>query len=54
MVQEFQSFVYILFLVVTILGVGLVFEDKFIELEDKFDAWFFRVFHIKLPFGKSK
>lgn len=54
MVQEFQSFVYILFLVGAVLGIGLVFEDYFVAIEDKFDAWFFRVFHIKLPFGKLK
>lgn len=53
MVQEFQSFVYILFLVGAVLGIGLVFEDRFIAIEDKIDAWFFRVFHIKLPFGKE-
>lgn len=53
MVQEFQSFVYILFIVGAVLGFGLVFEKQAIAIEDKIDAWFFRVFHIKLPFGKE-
>lgn len=53
MVQVFQSFVYTLFTVGIVLGIGLVFEDRFIAIEDKIDAWFFRVFHIKLPFGKE-
>lgn len=53
MVQEFQSFVYILFLVGAVLGIGLIFDDYIIAIEDAIDAWFFRVFHIKLPFGKE-
>lgn len=54
MVQVFQSFFYTLFAVGIILSIPIFFDDKLIALEDKFDAWFFRVFHIKLPFGKSK
>lgn len=51
MVQVFQSFVYILFIVGSVLGIGLIFENKFIMLEDKLDAWFLKKFNIKLPFG---
>ena len=51
MVQVFQSFVYILFIVGFVLSIGLVFEDKFIMLEDKLDAWFLKKINIKLPFG---
>ena len=53
MVQVFQSFVYILFVVGSVLGIGFIFEDKFIMLEDKFDAWVFEKYNIKLPFGKE-
>lgn len=52
MVQTFSTFVTVFFTLVSLIIIGMIFEKQFIELEDKFDDWFFRVFHIKLPFGR--
>lgn len=40
MPELFSSFVYTAVFFGVVLGLGIVFEDKFIALEDKFDEWF--------------
>lgn len=52
MVQTFSTFVTVFFSLVMLIIIGMIFEKQFIAIEDKIDAWFFRVFHIKLPFGR--
>ena len=39
MVQIFSNFTTTLIIVGVILALGIIFEEKFIALEDKFDAW---------------
>jgi hypothetical protein len=40
MPELFSSFVYTAVFFGVILAIGIVFEEKFIALEDKFDEWF--------------
>lgn len=40
MPEIFSSFVYTAVFFGVILALGIVFEEKFIALEDKFDEWF--------------
>lgn len=40
MPELFSSFVYTAVFFGVILALGIVFEEKFIALEDKFDEWF--------------
>lgn len=40
MPELFSNFVYTAVFFGVILGLGIVFEEKFIALEDKFDEWF--------------
>ena len=40
MVEIFNSFVSTAVFFGVVLGLGIVFEEKFIALEDKFDKWF--------------
>jgi hypothetical protein len=40
MPELFSSFVYTAVFFGVVLGLGIVFEEKFIALEDKFDEWF--------------
>lgn len=40
MAEIFSSFVYTAVFFGILLGLGIVFEEKFIALEDKFDEWF--------------
>lgn len=40
MPEIFSSFVYTAVFFGVVLGLGIVFEDKLIALEDKFDKWF--------------
>lgn len=40
MVEIFSNFVSTAVFFGVLLGIGIVFEDKFIALEDKFDNWF--------------
>ena len=37
--EIFSNFVYTAVFFGVILGLGIVFEDKLISLEDKFDSW---------------
>ena len=39
MPEIFSNFVYTAVFFGVVLGLGIVFEDKFIALEDKFDSW---------------
>ncbi len=39
MPEIFSNFVYTAVFFGVLLGLGIVFEDKFIALEDKFDKW---------------
>ena len=39
MVEIFSSFVSTAVFFGVVLGLGIVFEEKFIALEDKFDEW---------------
>ena len=39
MPEIFSNFVYTAVVVGIILALGIVFEDKLIALEDKFDSW---------------
>ncbi len=39
MVEIFSNFTTTLVIVGVILAIGIIYEDKFIALEDKFDAW---------------
>ena len=39
MPEIFSNFMYTAAVVGIILALGIVFEDKFIALEDKFDSW---------------
>ena len=39
MPELFSNFMYTAAVVGIILALGIVFEDKFIALEDKFDSW---------------
>ena len=39
MPELFSNFVYTAVFFGVILGLGIVFEEKFIALEDKFDKW---------------
>ena len=40
MVEIFSNFVSTAVFFGVVLGLGIVFEEKFIALEDKFDKWF--------------
>ena len=40
MPEIFSNFVYTAAFFGVVLGLGIVFEDKLIALEDKFDKWF--------------
>lgn len=40
MIEIFNSFVSTAMFFGVVLGLGIVFEDKLIALEDKFDNWF--------------
>jgi hypothetical protein len=40
MPELFSSFVYTAMFFGVVLALGIVFEEKFIALEDKFDEWF--------------
>ena len=40
MSEIFSNFVYTAVFFGVILAIGIVFEEKFIALEDKFDEWF--------------
>lgn len=40
MPELFSSFVYTAVFFGVILALGIVFEEKFIALEDRFDKWF--------------
>ena len=40
MIEIFNSFVSTAVFFGVVLGLGIVFEEKFIALEDKFDKWF--------------
>ena len=39
MPEIFSSFVYTAVFFGVVLGLGIVFEEKFLALEDKFDKW---------------
>lgn len=39
MVELFSNFTTILVIVGSILALGIIFEEHFLALEDKFDAW---------------
>lgn len=39
MTEIFSNFTTILVIVGSILALGIIFEDRFLALEDKFDAW---------------
>ena len=39
MVVTFSEFTTIFFFLVTLIGIGIIFEKQFIALEDKFDEW---------------
>ena len=39
MVEIFSNFTTTLVIVGAILAIGIIFEEKFIALEDKFDEW---------------
>ena len=39
MPEIFSNFVYTAVFFGVVLGLGIVFEDKLIALEDKFDSW---------------
>lgn len=39
MVEIFSNFTSTLVIVGVILAIGIIFEEKFIALEDKFDEW---------------
>ena len=39
MVHIFSNFTTTLIIIGTILAIGIIFEEKFLALEDKFDAW---------------
>lgn len=53
MVEVFQDFTIPFFTMIFLIALGLVFEKQAIAAENKLDAWFFKKFHIKLPFGKD-
>lgn len=40
MVEIFSNFTSTLIIVGVILAVGIIFEEKFIALEDRFDTWY--------------
>lgn len=40
MVEIFSNFTSTLIIVGVILAIGIIFEEKFIALEDKFDEWY--------------
>jgi hypothetical protein len=42
MVQIFSNFTTTLVIVGVILAIGIIFEEKFLALEEKFDEWFAR------------
>lgn len=39
MVETFSSFTTTFFFLITLIGIGIIFEKQFIALEDKFDEW---------------
>ncbi len=39
MAISFSSFTTIFFFLITLIGMGIIFEKQIIALEDKFDAW---------------
>lgn len=39
MAISFSSFTTIFFFLVTLIGMGIIFEKQFLALEDKLDAW---------------
>lgn len=39
MVSIFSNFTTTLIIIGVLLAIGIIFEEKFLALEDKFDAW---------------
>lgn len=39
MALSFSSFTTIFFFLITLIGMGIIFEKQILALEDKFDAW---------------
>ena len=54
MPELFSNFVYTAAVVGIILTLGIVFEDKFIALEDKFDSWAAKRKEVKRDVCKQK
>lgn len=40
MVEMFSNFTTTVVIIAALVSIGIVFEEKFIALEDKFDKWF--------------